>query len=321
MGRPLRIQDPSHCYFVTNRCFQERFFLTPTPEINALILGWLARAAKRYDVEIFFFLFMSNHFHLAVRAPRENLHRFMGYFQCNLAGDVNQILKRTGSLFARRYSAEPMLDDDAMMQKWRYTMTNPVEANLVSHVRFWPGQSSYQAHMDQAPINAVWTDRDKLRALRRRKNHVPEDEVLADRHIELHLAPLPFLKDHTPVQRTRFFKRALSAHTRVLTKHRNKRGEKVLGAINVRTQNPLERPKNPARSPRPLCHTRCPIRRNTYRKHVREITEAYRAANALWREGHLPTFPPGTIPPGWSCTTSAPDIPPPYSSTSASSVQ
>lgn len=321
MGRPLRIQDPTHCYFVTNRCFQERFLLTPSPEINALILGWLARSAKRYSIDVFFFLFMSNHFHLAVRAPQENLHNFMGYFQSNLAYDINRHLKRTGALFARRYSAEPMLDDSAMMQKWRYTMNNPVEANLVSHVRFWPGASSYQAHLDQAPITAIWTDRDKLRAMRRRKNYTPEDDTQADRIIELPLAPLPFLKNNTPAQRKRLFKRSLTAHTRVLTKERSTRGDQVLGALNVRTQSPFGRPAHPARSPRPLCHTRCPIKRNTYRKLVRQVTEAYRAANALWREGQLPTFPQGTIPPGWTTTTSSPQITPPHSSTSASSVQ
>ncbi|RAL23888.1 hypothetical protein DL240_06995 [Lujinxingia litoralis] len=320
MGRPLRIQHPDTCYFITNRCFQERFLLTPSPEVNNLILAWLARSAKRFGVEIFFYVFMSNHFHMAVRAPRENLHRFMAYFQSNLAKDINRQLNRTGALFSRRYSAEPILDDTAMLEKWRYTMNNPVKAGLVSHIRFWPGVSSYQAHLGDAQIDALWLDRTHLRALRRRKDHSVDDELQAQHLIELTLTPFPALASYPPHQRQRFLRRALKRHTR--DQPPSTRATPPLGAHKVRTQNPFAQPEQSARSPRPLCHTRCPLKRETYRQHVRQVTDAYRAANAMWRQGQPSIFPPGTIPPGWTQTTNRHrDLTLVYSSTSASSVQ
>ena len=45
MPHRLRFQDkPSTMYFVTDRCFQGRFLLRPSPKANAIIIGVLAHA-------------------------------------------------------------------------------------------------------------------------------------------------------------------------------------------------------------------------------------------------------------------------------------
>ena len=85
MGNPLRIQGEEAIYFVTNRCFQEQFLLRPDDEVNRIAVAVLLRAARIHKVEIFAFVFMSNHFHLMVRARSLNLHEFMKDFQSNLA--------------------------------------------------------------------------------------------------------------------------------------------------------------------------------------------------------------------------------------------
>ena len=90
MPRPLRVFDDSNAiFFVTNRCFQGRMFLRPSDESDAIILGYLARSVKKYQVELFCFVFMSNHFHFLMRAPKQNLNLFMAHFQSNLAKQLN----------------------------------------------------------------------------------------------------------------------------------------------------------------------------------------------------------------------------------------
>ncbi|MFP4600787.1 MAG: hypothetical protein ACLFVJ_21205, partial [Persicimonas sp.] len=76
MGYKIRQHDPEGIYLVGNRTLQARFFFTPSKEVNAIILGLLAYYADKYDVEIFGFVFMSNHFHMIVRARLLNLKSF-----------------------------------------------------------------------------------------------------------------------------------------------------------------------------------------------------------------------------------------------------
>ena len=49
---------------ITNRTVQSRFLLRPGPELNEIVHGALARAQRRYEVEIHGFAFLSNHYHL-----------------------------------------------------------------------------------------------------------------------------------------------------------------------------------------------------------------------------------------------------------------
>lgn len=63
---------------------------------------------------------MGSHFHLILRAPKMNLHKFMQYFQSYFARAVNRLRKRfDASVFPRRYAAEPLLDEDSLLEKMR----------------------------------------------------------------------------------------------------------------------------------------------------------------------------------------------------------
>ena len=69
MPRYLRYQpEPHTLVFVTDRCFQGRFLLRPSPSVNATIVGVLARALERFEVSLYGHCFMSNHYHLLLSA-------------------------------------------------------------------------------------------------------------------------------------------------------------------------------------------------------------------------------------------------------------
>ena len=64
MGRRLRYLPPegSSLVEVTCRTVQGRFLLTPSNELNEIILGALGRAQELYPVGICAFAFASNHY-------------------------------------------------------------------------------------------------------------------------------------------------------------------------------------------------------------------------------------------------------------------
>ena len=66
MPRPLRLFEPNQLYFVTNRCFQGRLLMRPSKRVNLLIGAILAKAQTRFDIQIYGYVFMSNHYHLII---------------------------------------------------------------------------------------------------------------------------------------------------------------------------------------------------------------------------------------------------------------
>ena len=65
MARRLRLLDnESGVVEVTSRTLHGRFLMRPSAEVNQIILGVLGRAQAKYEVELYAFVFLSNHAHL-----------------------------------------------------------------------------------------------------------------------------------------------------------------------------------------------------------------------------------------------------------------
>ena len=113
MARRLRHTPEGGALFdVTCRTVQSRFLLRPCPLLNEIIVGALARAKRRYGVELSAFIFLSNHLHILVwTKDSEQLARFMGYFLSKLAREVARLTGWRDKVFARRYRVrvEPFL--------------------------------------------------------------------------------------------------------------------------------------------------------------------------------------------------------------------
>jgi REP element-mobilizing transposase RayT len=116
MGRRIRYLPPegSGLVEVTCRTIQGRFLLTPSNELNEIILGALGRAQELYPVGICTFAFASNHFHLLLRV--ESTHRlalFMGHFNSNLAREAGRLIHWREKFWGRRYQAIPVSEEEA----------------------------------------------------------------------------------------------------------------------------------------------------------------------------------------------------------------
>ena len=78
-----RMHFPNTFHFITNRTENELFLLLPTETITKIIQCWFARALCRFGegLEIYAFIFLSNHFHLLVNDTKGTLAAFMCYFR------------------------------------------------------------------------------------------------------------------------------------------------------------------------------------------------------------------------------------------------
>ncbi len=187
MGRDLRFIPPGGAVVeVTYRTLQGRFLLSPRPDLNEIFIGVLARAKRRYPLEVCAVVFLSNHCHMLLFVESvERLAHFMRYVGSNIAREV---ARRTGwreRVWGRRYQAIVVSDEEtAQIGRLEYLLAHGCKEGLVRRVEDWPGVHCAKALCTGRPLRGVWMDRTQEGAAMRRgqrweRSAVVETECLA----------------------------------------------------------------------------------------------------------------------------------------------
>jgi putative transposase len=117
---------------------------------------WLAEGARRFDVAIHGWVFMTNHVHLlATPAHVGNTSQLMQYLGRYYVRHFNYTYARSGTLFEGRFKSSIVQEDHYFLTCLRYIELNPVRAGLVKD----PGDyrwSSYRAHAFEVNVG-LWT--------------------------------------------------------------------------------------------------------------------------------------------------------------------
>lgn len=134
---------PGGFYLITRRCTQRRFLLRPDDTTNGIFLYSLALAALRYGVHVLFTLASSNHHHTGIYDPEGRYPELLQCFHRLVACCQNARLGRTDNLWASEQTSVVRLpDQEAVLDKMVYALTNPVKDQLVEKASDWPGASS-----------------------------------------------------------------------------------------------------------------------------------------------------------------------------------
>jgi REP element-mobilizing transposase RayT len=302
MSRPLRLLTPATTWFVTTRCIDAKLLLRPDPALNAAVGLSLARAARRHPgISLFGFVALSNHLHLLLTDERSELSSFMELFLGTLAKSVNALRNRRGHVFERRFSAEPVLDPVALLDRWQYLVLNPVRAGLVSHHDDWPGLCLLAA--GAAPtVHAFRRFRhDRYDAARRAapKGKSPPSPSDFYEEASVRIQPLPAqVLQMAGLPEGRTLWEELRRLEVCIAQERRRQGRGFLGRERVLAQDPFTEPKNPKRSPRPLCHTSFSGLYFQFREMLRSLTRFYAECSSRYRRGEFSIeFPPFTFRP------------------------
>jgi REP element-mobilizing transposase RayT len=311
MGRPLRCHAPNTDYLVTSRCHQARFLLRPDPAVNEAVLEWLTRAQRAYPgVELFGLCVMSNHLHLLVRDTRGELAAWASYLLGNLARSLNALRQRCGVVFERRYSAEPVLDDAALLDRLVYLVTNPVSAGLCTQSRHWPGLRLWSRAGEPERREVSWVGRPAYRSAcyrARQRGQAPPNPDGFRVGGRLVIWPLPTQRGS---EGSGEMAEAIAARERELAAERRGSGRPALTRRQVLAQDWRGAPRHPKRSPRPACHTTERGLRQAFLEGLREFVGAFREASAQWRRGIRPVaFPAWSYPPGGSLVRGPEPVP------------
>ena len=293
MPRPIRMLNASEIFFVTMRCFQRRFLLRPSQETVEVLGGVLARSVRLHGIELFAFSVISNHVHLIVRAPRGNLPGFMQYLLTNISKKIGKLVRWRGSFWERRYSAEPILDETALLERLTYVLSHGVKEGLVRRCRDWPGLSCLPLLEGRSKAFRWFNWTRRASGNSRHAVRKPFDDRWSEPEL-LRLTPLPNLGLRKPGALRRFLRRTVKA---IESKARREH-PRVLGRSGVLKQRPHAKPRPAKRRPRALCHTSIPELLAAFRERYRSFVDAFRRASARWRNGDsTAAFPEPAIKP------------------------
>jgi hypothetical protein len=241
---------------------------------------------------------MSNHLHLLMCDESAELADWASYFLGNLARAVNRLRGRRGSFFERRYSAEPILDVEALHDRLVYVVTNPVKAGLCGFVRDWPGVVLFAHGGSSESIPVSWMNRsgNPVAGLGAAKG--PEAAPRVDG--TLVVEPIPSLDSAAAAS----VAQAVEARERSLADERSNTRRKTMTRARVLAQSWRSAPRLPKRSFRPLCHAADPRIREAFARGFQAFVSGFREASAMFRDGVREIrFPEWSFPPGGSLVT------------------
>ncbi len=282
---------------ITATTLQNRFLLKPDSHVNSIIAGVLARAKKRYGVEIHAHVFMSTHFHLILSIDGVKMQsRFMQYVMSNIARKVGRHIGWRGKFWQRRYrSIEINRDQASLLSRFDYVLRHGTKESLVRCPTEWPGlHCAWHYAQNQWAVTGHWDDLTKSYRLSNAGKPVRQNDYRSAESFELD--PLPCWQ-HLDSNAIRQYVLERLEQIREAFK-----GNKFLGTRRILAQNIEDQAAGPKRTPAPNVHCNDPARRKEMRDAYREFVKRFLAAAARLERFLLPQedpyyFPSGCHPP------------------------
>jgi hypothetical protein len=270
---------------VTRRCTQRQFLLRPDAETTNAFVYCLALAAKRAHMQVVAFLAHSNHHHTIVVDTYGRMPEFLEAFHKLFAKHQNVLRRRWENFWASEAtSVVELLDDEDVLAKMTYALSNPVKDHLVQRADQWPGASSLRANLGGQTLHATRPWR-----FFRKDGLQPESLTLTC------VRPTAF-RHLAPGEWRALLEERLRAVETAAAKERRVQGKRLLGKRQVLRQRPTDRPQSyePRRRLSPRVAGSNKWARIEALQRNKTFLWAYRQARDLWQSGLDAIFPVGT---------------------------
>ena len=107
--------------------------MRPDDQTTRAFLYCLAVSARRSQVQVIFFLAMSNHYHAGIFDPEGRLPAFLEHFHKLFARHQNALRGRWENFWSsEQTSVVELLEAEDVLNEMVYTLANPVKAALVA---------------------------------------------------------------------------------------------------------------------------------------------------------------------------------------------
>ena len=155
MGRAWRIEFEGALYHVLSRGNERREIFYNAGD-RRLFLRRLGEMAERYEIEVYAYVLMANHYHILMRTHRANLSKAMHWFGVSYTNRFNAMHGRSGHLFQGRFKSMLVENDAYLLGVSHYIHRNPLRAGIVKRLVDYPW-SSYRAYAYGKPGAKITT--------------------------------------------------------------------------------------------------------------------------------------------------------------------
>ena len=144
MGRAWRIEFEGALYHVMSRGNEGNDIFLDDRDRQRFLYA-LGEFYERFDIEIFAYVLMRNHYHLLIRTHRPNLSKAMQWLGVTYTRRFNNTHERSGHLFQGRFKSIIVQNDAYLMQLSCYIHRNPLRAKIVNRLMDyrWSSYPSY----------------------------------------------------------------------------------------------------------------------------------------------------------------------------------
>jgi putative transposase len=144
MGRAWRIEFEGALYHVLSRGNERREIFFGDDD-RRLFMDTVGDMADRFEIELYAYVLMNNHYHLLFRTRRANLSRAMQWFGVTYTNRFNARNSRSGHLFQGRFKCMLVENDAYLMRLSLYIHRNPLRAGIVTRLvdHRWSSYGAY----------------------------------------------------------------------------------------------------------------------------------------------------------------------------------
>ncbi|MBW1824790.1 MAG: transposase [Deltaproteobacteria bacterium] len=133
MSRAWRIEFAGAYYHVLSRGNEQRKIFTDD-EDRLLFLELIGEMSERFDIEIYAYVLMTNHYHVLLKTQKANLSESMQWFGLTYSRRYNIRHRRRGHLFQGRFKSFLIENDAYLNQLSYYIHRNPLRAGVIERL-------------------------------------------------------------------------------------------------------------------------------------------------------------------------------------------
>jgi putative transposase len=134
-------------YHVYNRTLESNFYPINSKIVWDKSTELLSKLTVDYGAKIHAFVLMSNHYHLLISTPKENLDECIWYYQSCFANWMCKLTDRKIYSFESRYKWSIIKNLNHYQTVYRYILRNPVRAGICDRVEKYAFSSAMSQHL------------------------------------------------------------------------------------------------------------------------------------------------------------------------------
>lgn len=138
MPRKPVIISCEHPYHVTARCLNREWFDLPMESVWSIMEDYLFLISVSYKVRIHSFVLMSNHIHLLVSCPENNISEALRYFLTETSRELGRLSGRVNQTWGSRNYKSLVSSYQYYLNVYKYIYSNPTRAGAATYAEEYP---------------------------------------------------------------------------------------------------------------------------------------------------------------------------------------